>query len=110
MVVSEAAEGHQQKSAHILILGVKGEQAHFAGIGKPSQPGPFNLAADKDSDFLFLKPLFDTQVPGSWTLYDLRSLRDGFSKYGKVDPELERVIFGYDFVVLIPDATPSHDL
>ena len=109
-LVSEAAEGHQQKSAHILILGVKGEQAHFAGIGKPSQPGPFNLAADKDSDFPFLKPLFDTQVPGSWTLYDLRSLRDGFSKYGKVDSELERVIFGYDFVVLIPDATPSHDL
>jgi len=38
----------------------------------------------------------------------LRALRDGFSKYGKIDAELERVIFGYDFVVFIPDAKASH--
>ena len=35
-------------------------------------------------------------------------LRQEFSKYGKIDPEPERVIFGHDFVVLIPDAKPSH--
>jgi len=108
-LAGEFAEAHGLKSVHILILGVKGEQLHFAGIGKPSQPGPVDLT-DKDSDFLFLKPLFDAQVAGSWTLYDLRALRTNFSKYGKIDPELERVIFGYDFVVLIPDPKPSHDL
>lgn len=109
-LISEAAEGQQQKSVHILILGVKGQQLHFAGIGRPSQPAPLDLAGDKDSDFLFLKPLFETQVPGSWTLYDLRALRTDFSKYGKIESELERVVFGYDFVVLIPDPKPSHDL
>lgn len=108
-LAGEFAEAHGLKSVHILILGVKGEQLHFAGIGKPSQPGPVDLES-KDSDFLFLKPLFDTQVAGSWTLYDLRALRTNFSKYGKIDPELERVIFGYDFVVLIPDPKASHDL
>ncbi|HXY25155.1 MAG TPA: hypothetical protein VEI73_10935 [Candidatus Acidoferrum sp.] len=108
-LAGEFAEAHGFKSTHILILGVKGEQLHFAGIGKPSQPGPMDLT-DKDSDFLFLKPLFDAQVAGSWTLYDLRALRTNFSKYGKIDPEFERVIFGYDFIVLIPDPKASHDL
>jgi len=109
-LIGEAAEANQLKSVHILIAGVKGEQLHFAGIGKPAEAAPLDLAGDKDSPFLFLKPLFDAQVENSWTLYDLRALRDGFAKYGKLDPELERVIFGYDFVVLIPDPKASHEL
>jgi hypothetical protein len=107
-LISEAAEANQFKSVHILIAGVKGEQLRFAGIGKPAEAGPLDLAGDKDSPFLFFKPLFDAQIENSWTLYDLRALRDGFSKYGKIDPELERVIFGYDFVVFIPDPKASH--
>jgi|HubBroStandDraft_1064217.scaffolds.fasta_scaffold28830_3 hypothetical protein len=107
-LIGEAAEANQFKSVHILIVGVKGEQLHFAGIGKPAEAAPLDLASDKDSPFLILKPLFDTQVENSWTLYDLRALRDGFSKYGKIDPELERVIFGYDFVVFVPDPKASH--
>jgi len=109
-LISEAAEANQLKSVHILIAGVKGEQLHFAGIGKPAEAAPLDLAGDKDSPFLFFKPLFDAQVENSWTLFDLRALRDGFSKYGKIDPELERVIFGYDFVVFIPDPKASHVL
>lgn len=107
-LISEAAEANQFKSVHILIGGVKGEQLHFVGIGKPPEAVPLDLASHKDSPFLFLKPLFDAQVENSWTLYDLRALRDGFSKYGKIDPELERVIFGFDFVVFIPDPKASH--
>jgi hypothetical protein len=107
-LISEAAEANQLKSVHILIVGLKGEKLHFVGIGKPAEAAPLDLAGDKDSPFLVLKPLFDAQVENSWTLYDLRALRDGFSKYGKVDPELERVIFGYDFVVFIPDPKASH--
>jgi hypothetical protein len=107
-LISEAAEANQFKSVHILIAGMKGEQLHFAGIGKPAEAAPLDLPGDKDSPFLFLKPLFDAHVENSWTLYDLRALRDGFQKFGKIDPELERVIFGYDFVVFIPDPKASH--
>ncbi len=115
----EAAEGHEEKSVHILILGVKGQQSRFAGIGRPFQSVPLDLAGDKDSDFLFLRPLFDNvlgdreavnTIENLWTLYDLRPLRPSFTKYGRLDPELERVIFGYDFVILIPDPKPSHGL
>jgi hypothetical protein len=107
-LIGEAAEANQFTSVHILIAGIKGEQLHFAGIGKPAEAAPLDLVGDKDSSFLFFKPLFDAQIENSWTLYDLRALRDGFAKYGKIDPELERVIFGYDFVVFIPDAKASH--
>jgi len=107
-LIGEAAEANQFKSVHILIAGVKGEQLHFAGIGKPAEAAPLDLAGDKDSPFLFFKPLFDALAENSWTLYDFRALRDGFSKYGKIDPELERVIFGYDFAVFIPDPKASH--
>ena len=107
-LISEAAEANQLKSVHILIGGIKGDQLRFAGIGKPAEAGTLDLAGDKDSPFLFFKPLFDAQIENSWTLYDLRALRDGFSKYGKIDPELERVIFGYDFVVFIPGPKASH--
>lgn len=107
-LIAEAAEANQFKSVHILIGGVKGEQLHFAGIGRPAEAAPLDLAGDKDSSFLFFKPLFDALLANSWTLYDLRALRDGFAKYGKIDPELERVIFGYDFVIFIPDPKASH--
>ena len=106
-LIGETAEAHQFKSVHILIVGVNGEQLHFAGIRRPPEAAPLDLAGDKDSPFLFFKPLFDAQVENAWTLYDLRALRDSFSKYGKIDAELERVIFGYDFVVFIPDPKAS---
>jgi hypothetical protein len=109
-LVNEFAEAHGLKSLHILILGVKGEQSHFAGIGKPFQAAPLDLANDKDSEFSFMGPFLSNQVENQWTLFDLRPLRNKFGSYGKVDPELERLIFGMDFVVLIPDPKASREI
>jgi hypothetical protein len=105
--VAELADGQGTNSLHIVILGVKGSQLRFAGIGQPYQPGEFNLAEDKDSDFLFLKPMFDNLESSGWTMFDLRGLRKGLHSLEPVDKELERMIFGYDLMVLIPNATPS---
>jgi hypothetical protein len=58
-LVTELADSAGSQSVHILVLGVKGSQLRFAGIGRPFQPASFNLAKDKDSDFLLLKPMFD---------------------------------------------------
>jgi hypothetical protein len=107
-LAGEFAEAHGLKSVHILIVGVKGQQLHFAGIGRAAEPSGVDIIADKEA--AFLKPLYENQLPGSWTLYDLRALRADFSNYGKIEPELERVIFGYDFAVLIPDPKASHAL
>jgi hypothetical protein len=105
--VAELADGHGTKSVHILIVAVKGTQLRFAGIGRPFQPSPFNLAEDKDSDFLYMKPMFADVQNDGMTMFDLRGLRKDFSKLGSLDTEMDRLIFGYDFLVLIPNGTPS---
>ena len=81
-----------------------------AGIGRPAAPAPLNLAEDKDSDFLYLKPMFDNVLADGFTVFDLRSFRPDFRSIGPVDRELERLIFGYDFLVLIPHPAASHPL
>ena len=108
--VAELADGQGAKSLHVLILGVKGSQLRFAGIGRPFQPANFSLADDQDSDFLFLKPLFNNLEAKGWTMFDLRGLRKGFGSLESVDKEMERMIFGYDLLVLIPNVVPSAQL
>jgi hypothetical protein len=109
-LVAELADVQSTRSVHIGLLAVKGKQLKFAGMGRPFQPTDLNLAEDKDSDFLYLKPMFDNLAADGFTLFDLRGFRRGFSTLGAVDKELERLIFGYDFLVLVPIATPSHPL
>jgi hypothetical protein len=106
-LVTELADYQHAKSVHILIVAVRGKQLHFAGIGRPFQAADFNLAEDKDSDFLYLKPMFDSVGAEGLTLFDLRAFRKAFKSMGTVDREMERLIFGYDFLVLVPNAIPS---
>jgi hypothetical protein len=108
--VTELADGQGATSLHIVILGVKGSQLRFAGIGRPYQAADLNLAENKDSDFLFLKPMFDSLESEGWTMFDLRALRKGFRSLEPVDKEMERMVFGYDLMVLIPNPTPSKQI
>ena len=105
-LVAEAAAAHKLLAVNVLVLGVKGQQLRPAGVGRPDQAAALDLASD--ADFKFLAPLLAAQRAEGWTLFDLRALRPIFGKLGKVDPELERLIFGYDFAVLIPDPKPAH--
>jgi hypothetical protein len=109
-LANEFAEAHGLKSVSILVLGVKGEQSHFAGIGKPFQAAPLDLVSDKNSEFAFMGPFLANQLENQWTIFDLRALRNRFASYGKMDPELERLTFGMDFVVLIPNPKASHQV
>ena len=43
--------------------------------------------------------------PDGWTLYDLRPLRVHFSQTGIADAGYERLVFGYDFLLLVPRTT-----
>jgi hypothetical protein len=107
-LVAEVAEGHKLLATNLLALGVKGQQLRVTGVARPPAPAALDLATDPDLGFL--APLLAAQLANTWTLYDLRALRLSFGKLGKVDPELERLIFGFDFVVLVPDPRPSRPL
>jgi hypothetical protein len=58
-----------------------------------------------DNDYHWIKPMMDNQVSNGWTLFDLRRLR--FQKLGTLDPDMERFIYGYDVMVVIPELTPA---
>jgi hypothetical protein len=108
--VAELADGQGTTSVRIMILGVNGDQLRFAGIGRPAAPAKVNLAEDKDSDFLYLKPMFDNLLAEGFTVFDLRGFRPGFRSLSPMDREMERVIFGYDFLILIPHPVSSHPI
>jgi hypothetical protein len=59
---------------------------------------------DQDEQYQWLKAAIDAQKAGTWTLYDLRSLR---FKQLDLDGDWERVIYGFDLLVLIPELTPA---
>lgn len=107
--VAELADGLGLQSLHIFVLAVKGSQLAYGGVGLPYKPAEFDYSA-KDSPYLFLKPAFENLEPSGWTLFDLRPLRGTFGSLGQVDPDIEKIIFGYDLLVLIPLATPSSQI
>jgi hypothetical protein len=104
----ELADEHGQKTAHIIILGVEGPHLHFAGIGHPYQADSTKIL--DDPDYKFMKPMVDNLAPEGWTVFDLRGLRKNFRSLGPVDTATERLIFGYDVLVLIPQVTASQQI
>ncbi|MFZ0801047.1 MAG: hypothetical protein WAN70_02685, partial [Terriglobales bacterium] len=101
--IAEMADGQGSSSLHICVLGAKGTHRLFAGYDQPTRLEKFVM--DEDPDYLWLKPAIDNQIAEAWTLYDLRKLR--FAKMGAVDPDMERMIYGYDLLVIVPELTPA---
>ncbi len=104
--VAEVADGQGAHSLHIAVFGAKGTHIGFAGYERPPATEPFVLA--EVENFRWLKPLLDNQVqlPGAWTLYDLRRLR--FQGLGGVmDADIKSLVYGYDLLVIIPELTPG---
>jgi hypothetical protein len=99
--LTEFADGLGSTSLHIEVLGMRGEDEVESGPGKPDR------AVAKDTNPGPLAPFYAQAYSGAWTVFDLRPLRSQFADLGHVDRELERVIFGYDMLVLVPEVTPE---
>ena len=103
--VSELGDGLGLRDLHVLALGAFGRQSKFAGIGKPWASSAYALDDPDHKRFAFLAPFVLSMVPSGWTLYDLRPLRVHFSQAGIADAGYERLVFGYDFLLLVPQTT-----
>ncbi len=101
--VAELADGEGSTSLHICVLGAKGTHFTYGGYKKPAKTAPFVM--DEDPDYKWMTPAIKNQVENGWTLYDLRKLR--FQGLGSIDPDFQRLIYGYDFLVIIPELTPA---
>ncbi|MNT68025.1 hypothetical protein D3C72_2062210 [compost metagenome] len=86
-------------------MAAKGTQLRFAGAGKPYQPAQIKLDS---SAFKLLASAGATD--GSWSLFDLRSLRPGSRKLAGGDIEMFNLINGYDFALIIPEGSASAQL
>ncbi len=105
--LAEHAEGHGASSLHVMVLAAKGKQAQFAGIGRPSKAADIEVI-DADSPVSGVRPLLEAaQGSNSWSLFDLRMLRPKAKALAHGDIEVQRLLEGYDFVLLIPEGTPE---
>lgn len=108
--LAEVAELLGSRSLHVLVVGGSGEQSRFAGIGRPPETAPIDVATP-EGGLPALAPFVEIAARHErWSLFDLRPLRPMYRKLEPADPELERLVFGYDLVVVIPRATPSRPL
>lgn len=101
--LAEQAEREGARSLHIAILGVRGQHATFAGLGKPFAASNYVLA---DEDLLrWFAEAGSRQLPGGWTLFDLRTLRH--ARIQAIEPEWQRAINGIDLLIVIPQTTAA---
>ncbi|QIX63277.1 hypothetical protein HER32_19700 [Hymenobacter sp. BT18] len=102
------ADVHDQKSLHIFVIGKQGIQ------NGGSNPDDFskNVAPYSYAEEDMIKPFAAaTPAAGPWQVFDVRPLRRAILRQGLkiANPELEATILGYDYVVIIPETTASHN-
>ncbi|GAO39633.1 hypothetical protein SCH01S_35_00680 [Sphingomonas changbaiensis NBRC 104936] len=106
-LVPELAEARGARSFHLLVL--PGNESRAAVF----DPTRFRYApnAPKDSYQKGLEWMIGEARPDAFTLFDTHALRPlVYSNSSKVDPELLRVVFGYDAVLVMSGSTPSSNL
>ena len=103
-VVANVTASNFKESFHIMIVGESGEMGSiFRGF--PNAP----VDAEKGFYLSYLKPFFSLTGDTSWTMFDLTPLRKAVDKKQLQieNLNLERVIKGYDALVIIPEVTPA---
>jgi len=107
--VAEFAEAQGAQSLHIRLMPVKGSVTIYPRVGQPAQTRPFNYENQPGSRYL--QPVFNNLLPSDWTLFDLRPLRQGIaSPGGAINPDLATLVFGYDLLLMVPEATPAVEI
>lgn len=101
-----AAEGSQ--AFHLLVVGGAGTQhAIFNPMELTYVPAPVGLAIEEG-----LGTIVAQAYPEGFTLIDLRPLRPLFSvaRTKTVDPELMRIVHGFDAILVLTGSRPSRPL
>jgi hypothetical protein len=102
------AEMQDQKSLHIFIIGKQGTQTSGFNLDDFSK----NVAKYSHDDMAMLKPFLTATPAGpAWQVFDLRPLRRALLR-GQLtvsSHELTTTIMGFDYVVIIPETTASHN-
>jgi hypothetical protein len=105
--VAELASVEHSTSLHIQVLAARGTLAEFDGYAKPMKDGPFVLADTPEYEWLkpVVEMLPDKQTDHGSIVVDLRKLR--FRNIAMTG-EWERLVYGYDLLVMLPEFTPAN--
>lgn len=102
-LVNNINDAHYKKSLHIMILGSSGTQASpFEGFAAEN--------IDPNNSILkILKPITKIVDSQQWYCFDLQPIREQFKEKRLIitDTKLQRIIKGYDMLVIIPKVTAS---
>jgi hypothetical protein len=99
------ADVQDARSLHLLVMGKQGTQI---GGFNPDDPSKNVVFFDLSKD-AYMKPFADLSPGPAWQVFDLRPARRALlnGKLQLTDPMLTAFLLGYDYFVLIPNATAS---
>jgi hypothetical protein len=105
--VAEHADGEGVQSLNMIVVGARGAEGGYNGVGRQVKAHAFDVITDEDSDWrkdvTLARP--SDMAPGDWILVDLRRLRS--ADLEALTPEWREVIRGYDLAVVAPELSAS---
>lgn len=108
--VAERADGEGEKSLHVIVLGARGSEASYNGVGREAAVQAFDVMTSEDADWrkdVTLARRAD-MAPQDWILVDLRKLRTRAVE--TYTPEWRQLVLGYDIALLAPTLTATRFL
>jgi len=105
--VAEHADGEGVSSLNLIVVGARGTQAGYSGVGRQKTVHDFDVMTDEEADWrkdVTLARPTDMR-PGDWLLVDLRRLRD--VDLEALTPEWREIIRGYYLAVVAPELSAS---
>ncbi len=101
-LVHNISDANDKKALHIMVIGQKGK------VGAPFKKFPPRPVDTGSWPLKSLSPFLNTEE-GAWKVYDLRMLRKDLveQKHSVEDMTLQRVLKGYDLLVVIPEVTAA---
>jgi hypothetical protein len=102
-MVNNIADSKFKSSLHVMIIGRSGTQ------GSPFKGFPDKAIDENSSELSPLKPFFKAMKGDDWHCFDMLPIREAIEKNKIVvnNITLNRIINGYDFIVIIPSVTPA---
>jgi hypothetical protein len=108
-LLSELAASNGTRSFHLFVLTWRGTRNAFLPFVGDEKEKQHALNPAEDLDFMDARPLLAAADSGAYTLIDLRSARAAIQRnaLGTIDPGLRTLIWGYDAVLVVPEAHAS---
>ena len=109
-LAAELAASNGKDSLHVLMIAAGGKVNRKQVFMEDESMRSAPYAADEELAVLGAKPLLQAALPTEWVLIDLEPLRSMWDARTAAGAKFERLVFAYDFVVVVPQAEAALDL